>query len=150
MSAKKGPAKAPVNVEPLNHFLHEELSAVETYKLVLDNLGTVSKVRTSFESCLQSHQQRVSLLRAAIVQLGGEPEHGSAVWTALAQMIDDCTFEDKLAIAALEAGEEHTLADYRAALGKLDASARQLVEMQLLPKQLQSCHSIEELKAHLH
>jgi hypothetical protein len=42
------------------------------------------------------------------------------------------------------------LADYRAALTGIDASLRPLIELQLLPKQVQSHHAISELKKLLH
>ena len=140
---------ANVNVERLNAFLSGELAAVETYKLALDNLEEKSKARTNLESCLQSHQQRVSLLKAAIAQRGGTPAQPTGAWSAVIEIAETAA-GDKAALAALEEGEDHELADYRGALAGLDASARQLVEMQLLPKQIQSHHSISELRKTLH
>jgi hypothetical protein len=142
----------PVNVDHLNRFLSGEISAVETYELALDNLEPVSKARSNLESNLQSHKQRVSLLRAAIEQRGGEPAHGGGAWETLVKIVEDGSepFGDKVALTALEEGEDHELADYRKDLAALDASTRQLVEMQLLPKQMQTLSAVSELKKRLH
>ncbi len=140
------------NIERLNIFLRGEIGAVDTYKLALDALERTSKARSNLESCLQSHQQRVSILRAAIEQLGGQPALGSGTWEALARIVEDGTTAagDKAAVAALEEGEDHGLSDYRRDIASLDASARQLIEMQILPKQIQTHHTMSELKKQLH
>jgi hypothetical protein len=144
-------AKLPANanIEPLNALLRGELPAVDTYKLTLDNLEDRSKARTSLEACLQSHQQRASLLKAAIAQRGGTPAAAPGAWPALVELTE-LMAGDKAALAALEEGEEHELEDYRGAVGGLDPNARQLVEQQLLPKQIQSHHAINELRKTLH
>lgn len=143
------PGPKPANVDQLNALLSGELAAVETYKLALDNLEDRSKARTSLEACLQSHQQRVSLLKATIAQRGGTPASPPGAWPALVELTE-LMAGDKAALAALEEGEDHELADYRGAISGLDPNARQLVELQLLPKQIQSHHAISELRKTLH
>jgi hypothetical protein len=145
-----GPASvANATVEPLNVLLRGEHAAVETYKLALDNLEDKSKARTSLEACLQSHQQRVALLKATIAQRGGTPVAPPGAWPSVVELTE-LMAGDKAALEALEEGEDHELSDYRGALVGLDANARQLVELQLLPKQIQSHHAISELRKTLH
>jgi hypothetical protein len=148
--AKDSGQDAAKDLERLNFFLGDELAAVETYKLALDNLGAGTHARTNLETCLRSHQQRVSLLRAAIDQLGGEAAHGPGAWEALVQLVEGGVVDDRAALAALEAGEDHTLDHYHADLSSLDPRWRQMVQFELVPKQLQSHHAIHELRKTLH
>jgi len=151
-TVKKPASDAARTLTQLNEFLGSELAAVETYKLALDNLEHPSKARTSLESCLQSHQQRVSLLKSAVAQHGGVPAQGSGAWAKLVQVVEGLADDigDKATVAALELGEDHDLAAYQRDLAGLDDSARTLVEMQLLPKQQQTQHQISELRKLLH
>jgi hypothetical protein len=150
--ATKAPAGPGKNLDQLNRFLNGELSAVATYKLALDSLERASKTRSNLESCLQSHQQRVAVLRAAIEKLGGQPSHDVHAWDAIVTMIESGAevIGDRDAVAALGEGEDHELADYRQDLAALDAAGRQLIELQVLPKQVQTTHIISELKKTLH
>jgi hypothetical protein len=148
-SSKAASSNGSANVDRLNALLAGELAAVATYKLALDHLESQTHTRTGLEGCLQSHQQRVALLRAAIGERGGTPVAGPGAWPAIVEMAET-ELHDRAAVAALEDGEIHELADYRAALTGLDASLRPLVEQQLLPKQVQSHHAMSELKKLLH
>ena len=136
------------NVDHLNSFLRGEISAVETYRMALDKLDATNPARAHLESCLQSHAERVVVLRDAIIQLGGNPAEGSGAWGAFAKAVEGGgkIFGDKGAIAALEEGEDHGLADYRRDLDDLDASARRLVESRLLPQQIQTHRTMSQLK----
>jgi hypothetical protein len=151
-SAKSSGPSPAQKVDQLNAILRTELSAVETYKIALDNLEHPSKARTGLETCLQSHQQRVALLRAAVDQLGGAPTHDHAAWERVVQVVEGLADDigDKPTVAALEEAEDQRLAELRTELGKVDASTRQLIEMQLLPKQIQTHHTMSELKKLLH
>lgn len=148
-SKSTGGGTMAANVERLNALLAGELAAVATYKLALDHLESQTHTRTALESCLQSHQQRAALLRAAVSERGGTPAAPPGAWPAIVEMAET-ELHDREALAALEAGEDHELADYRAAVSGLDASVRSLVELQLLPKQVQSHHAITELRKLLH
>jgi hypothetical protein len=55
-------------------------------------------------------------------------------------------FGEKTAIDALEAGEDHGLADYRSDLKKLAGDAAALVSGQLLPRQEQTHRTMSDLK----
>jgi hypothetical protein len=140
------------SVEQLNGFLRGEIDAVETYKIALDNLESDTHARANLETCLQSHQQRVALLRVAIAKLGGVAVHGSGAWDKLVKVVDGMADDigDKAAVAALEEGELQELDDYVQHVTELDKDARQLVEMQLLPRQRQTQYAISELRKTLH
>jgi len=140
------------NVDHLNSFLRGEISAVETYQMALDKIDAVSPARSELQSCLASHQQRVTLLREAIIQLGGEPATSSGVWGAFAKTVEGGAklLGEKVAIAALEEGEDHGLRDYRDDLSALDSSARRLVETQLLPQQVATHRTMSQLKKQIH
>jgi hypothetical protein len=139
-------------VEQLNHFLRGEMSAVETYKLALDHLEANTHARSNLETCLQSHQQRVSLLRQAIAKLGGVAETSSPAWPTVVSILEGSheTIGDKAAIAAIEEGETLELEDYRKDLASLDSGTKPLVEQHLLPRQQQTQYAISELRKTLH
>jgi hypothetical protein len=136
------------NVDHLNSFLRGEIAAVETYRMALEKLERGGIARVELESCLRSHEQRVTLLSDAIRQLGGQPADSSGAWGTFAKAVEGGAkaFGDKAAIAALEEGEDHGLADYRRDLDDLDAIARRLVEAQLLPKQIETHRTMSQLK----
>lgn len=139
------------SVDQLNSFLRGELSAVETYRMALDKLDKTSFARMQLQSCMGSHQQRVDILKGKITELGGTPADGSGAWGVFAQAVQGVSdvLGDKVAISALESGEEHGLADYRQDMTKLEGDARQLIVEQLLPKQEETHRTISSLKKQL-
>lgn len=139
------------NIDQLNSFLRGEISAVETYRIALDKVDANSPARAELQTCMQSHQQRVILLRDAIRTLGGEPAEGSGPWGVFAKVIEGgaSLLGDKVAVAALEEGEDHGLKDYKKEVGDLDASGKHLVTNQLLPLQQQTHDRMSALKERL-
>lgn len=138
-------------IDQLNSFLRGELSAVETYEMALDKLDDGSQARPELEACLASHRDRVQMLRDAIILTGGEPAEGSGPWGVFAKAVEGSArvFGDKVAIAALEEGEDHGLGDYLDDLGELDLEARRLVAERLLPLQQQTHDRMSLLKKRL-
>jgi hypothetical protein len=136
------------DVSHLNSFLRGELAAVETYRMALEKLDAGSTAYTDVASCLRSHEQRVNLLRNAVTQCGGVPASGAGAWGVFAKAVEGSArlFGNDAAIAALEEGEDHGLADYRRDLKDLDAEARQLVETELLPAQIETHRAMSNLK----
>lgn len=143
-------AEVQHNVDQLNSFLRGEISAVETYRQAVHALKTSRFVETLTE-CQRSHEERVTLLKEMIVRLGGVPAESSGAWGAFAKLIEGgaATLGEKSAIAALEQGEDHGNADYKADIDKLDGSARRAVEQQILPMQLRSHAHMSQLKKQL-
>lgn len=123
-------------IDALNSFLRGEISAVETYEQAIEKIAD-PYVRQQLEECQRSHQMRVDILREEIEDLGGEASASSGAWGAFASAIEGGAkvFGEESAIAALERGEDHGLADYRRDLDKLDFDVRDLVEGDLLPEQ---------------
>jgi hypothetical protein len=134
----------------LNSLLRGEMSAVETYKMALEKLDFNSPHRTELEQNKQSHEQRVELLRSAIVAAGGEPSESSGPWGVFAKAVEGTAraFGDKAAIAALEEGEDHGLKDYKAECEDKDLTQEQrfLITGRLLPLQQQSHDRMSALK----
>src|SRR6185503_9957804 len=97
------------NINQLNSYLRGEISAVETYKMALTKLDYTSPLRADVEANLRSHEERVVLLRDAILQLGGDPATTSGPWGVFAKAVEGAakTMGDKMAITALEEGEDH-------------------------------------------
>ena len=138
-------------VATLNGFLRGEISAVETYRQALDKLQA-SPSRVELEQCRRSHEQRVDRLRQEVLRLGGRPEEGSGAWGAFAKLVEGSAkiLGEKAAISALEEGEDHGLKLYRDEMGKLDATARSVIESEVLPAQERTHKSVSTLKHSLH
>jgi len=138
------------SVDQLNSFLRGELSAVETYRMAIDKLDVTNPARTELMANLNSHQDRVQLLRDAIIQLGGAPAEGSGPWGVFAKAVEGTAkvFGDKATISALEQGEDHGLADYRRDVDdeELDFSSRSLIRDRLIPQQQMTHDRLSSLK----
>jgi hypothetical protein len=140
------------NVDQLNSFLRGEISAVETYRLALDKLEAGSDARPQLQNCMTSHQERVRILTSKVIELGGTPSDGSGAWGAFAKVVEGSAsvLGDKVAIDALEAGEDHGLKDYRTDASKVDPSVRQIIMADLLPKQETTHRTMSTLKHSFH
>jgi uncharacterized protein (TIGR02284 family) len=107
--------------------------------MALEKLDATSPLRNEIQTNMASHQERVTALRDAIVQLGGKPAESSGPWGVFAKAVEGTAraFGDKAAIAALEEGEDHGLEDYKNELddADLDMSSRTLLTARLLPAQ---------------
>jgi hypothetical protein len=143
--------EADKTVNALNGFLRGEISAVETYRQAIEKLGA-GPTQVQLEDCRRSHEQRVAKLREQVARLGGEPAKDSGAWGSFARLVEGGAkaFGEKAAVAALEEGEDHGLKLYRDDLDKLDATARQLVESDLLPAQERTHQFMSTLKKTMH
>lgn len=139
------------SIDQLNSFLRGEISAVETYQMALKKLDQISTARDELLVNLKSHQDRVMWLQDAIVALGGKPAEGSGPWGAFAKAVEGAAkvMGDKIAVAALEEGEDHGLKDYKADIDNLDAQSRHLVMAKLLPQQQLTHDRLSALKRRL-
>ena len=138
-------------VDTLNTYLRGELSAVETYRQAIEKVDD-QFLRASLQELSASHQQRVTLLRSRIEQLGGEPSTSSGAWGGFAKLIEGGAkiFGVKAAVAALEEGEDHGLKMYRDDLEDKDASLQAFVLNELLPAQQRSHDEMSNLKHSVH
>lgn len=135
------------SVQHLNSFLRGEISAVETYKQAIGSLKDVAS-KSELQQCASTHQKNVDLLREKIRSLGGDPAESSGVWGGFAKLVQAGAdiIGEKTAVAALEEGEDHGLADYKRDLKDLDGETRSFVEQKLLPSQVQTHATMSRLK----
>jgi uncharacterized protein (TIGR02284 family) len=134
-------------IRQLNSLLRGEISAVETYQQAFEKVSHFPDKHDLVE-CQRSHQERAALLRNRILLLGGDPVDGSGAWGTLAKVIEGgaAVLGDKMALAALEEGEDHGLRDYREALEALSGDAKALVQEQLLPEQQRTHQIMRDLR----
>ena len=139
------------SIDQLNSFLRGEIAAVETYQMALDKLDKASTARTELLANLTSHEERVAALRDAIRAAGGEPSESSGAWGGFVKAVEGAAraLGDKVAIAALEEGEDHGLRDYRSDLKDLDPQCQSLIANRLLPAQQQTHDRLSALKKRL-
>ncbi len=140
-------SKSNKNVDQLNSFLRGERSAVEAYRKALGQIQD-GPVRAQLQSCLESHQKRVEALVGRISSLGGTPAEGAGPWGVVTGAIQATVgaFSEKAAIATLESGEDHGLADYKRDIQDLPVDLRGLVISELLPAQEFTHARMSELK----
>jgi hypothetical protein len=138
------------SIDQLNSFLRGERSAVETYQMAIDKLDPGSTARSELLVNLKSHQDRVTLLEDALIALGGTPAKSSGPWGTFAKAVEGAarTLGDKMAVSALEEGEDHGLEDYKSDVGKLDPECRNIAT-QLLSQQQQTHDRLSALKRRL-
>lgn len=140
-------ATTNANVDQLNSFLRGEISAVETYRQAIDKLNGSSNA-AMLETWKRSHESRVALLRDRITSLGGTPADGSGPWGAFAKLIEGgaAVLGEKVAISALEEGEDHGLHDYQADIAKVDDATRAFLTEKILPEQQKTHNGLRDLK----
>jgi demethoxyubiquinone hydroxylase (CLK1/Coq7/Cat5 family) len=139
----------PATLDTLNDLLRGELSAVETYNQALEVVARDSDNRKDLEECQSSHEDRVLRLRSEILERGGNPAEGSGLWGEFAKLVEGGAKlgGPKMAIGALEAGEDHGLKEYHQLLPKLEISARSFVSMDIYPQQVRTHSILSALKS---
>ena len=144
-------ARTEAEVQTLNSFLRGEISAVETYKQALDHVKA-ERLRSELEELERDHEARVAALRERIEKLGGQPVESSGVWGTFAKVVQAGadTVGEKAAIAALEEGEDHGLADYKRDVDQLHGEQRRFAKIELLPAQQRTHDRLSKLKKTLH
>jgi bacterioferritin (cytochrome b1) len=138
-------------VDTLNELLRGELSAVESYNKAmpaLENDVNEANVAADLQRCRASHQERAERLRAAIVQMGGEPSHAAGAWGLFARAVTTSSrvLGWKAVISTLEEGEDHGLEEYKDALPRLDQGTQRLVSDELYPQQVHTHNVLSSLK----
>jgi uncharacterized protein (TIGR02284 family) len=139
------------NIDTLNKFLKDELSATETYHQALDKLQDDAGLGES-ESLMpihEAHQEAVSSLQSLIKQLGGTPCEDSGAWGAWAKIVQGGAnmLGKKMALQALQGGEKSGAKDYEEALqdNELPSDIRVLIETKLLPAQQAHIRTLDRL-----
>jgi demethoxyubiquinone hydroxylase (CLK1/Coq7/Cat5 family) len=141
------------SIDVLNSYLRGEISAVETYEMALNTISEPS-LRSTLSDCLQSHQERVTLLRQRVDQLGGRASEGSGLWGGFTKLIEGGAkvLGTRAALAALEEGEDYGLKMYRDKEDreKIDPESRRLTETRLLTAQEKTHAAMSRLKHSFH
>lgn len=134
-------------IDQLNSFLRGEISAVETYRQVIDRLGSLPEA-AELRDCMRSHEHRVMRLREEIQRRQGTAAESSGPWGAFVTLLEGGAkaFGPKAAIAVLEEGEDHGRNDYQRDVSALGREGRILVEQYLIPEQLRTHAVISRLK----
>ena len=132
-------------ISELNHFLHNELSASETYvrvftKLMADPSGVLSKNH-------DCHRRRAALIHDQIIESGGHPNISAETWSCVDTLLAAGAMKpSKHAIhLALEVGEGHGLKLYSGREGT-DVIIAEFVRTHLLSAQMWTHNRVRALK----
>ncbi|HEY5141259.1 MAG TPA: DUF2383 domain-containing protein [Methylococcales bacterium] len=139
------------NIETLNKFLKDELSATETYQQALDKLGEEAGPSESEDlvPIYEAHKEAVSSLQALISRLGGTPCEDSGAWGTWAKIVQGGAnmLGKEVALKSLQGGEKSGAEAYEEALQETELSAdiRSLIETKLLPAQQAHIRTLDRL-----
>ena len=125
-------------IDQLNSLLRGEISAVETYQLVIEKVDDEhASDATALRAIAQEHGEDAQALREAIEELGGEADDSSGPWGIWAKTVQGVAkiFGDASALKALKEGEEHGLKDYEEAVDDVDEVSRTLIVARFIPNQ---------------
>ena len=128
-------------IEPLNALLRVELAAVAGYQKALRSLK--KKAATETDQILKlaaDHQRTATVLHGSVQARGGAPVTSAGPWegSAVAALTAEgapAVMESSEFVGALLDVEQRGLVAYEAALPSLDEDARELVELELIPRQ---------------
>jgi hypothetical protein len=141
-------SKSSETIRGLNELLRGELAALETYNQALSVVTGDRQTEDDLRECQASHRERVDRLRMEIIERGGTPDTGSGAWGVFAKAVEGTakTIGQKMAINALEAGEDHGMKEYEDLLPKLDGAARDIVQTAIYPQQMRTHRIMSVLK----
>jgi hypothetical protein len=127
-------------IDRLNSLLRGELGAVAGYQKALRAVKKKAVLDSDHLMQLASdHQRTVAVLQGSVHARGGAPVVHADAWEgAVADALNSdavIVLESREFVAALLEVEERGLAEYEAALSSLDEDARELVELELIPRQ---------------
>jgi hypothetical protein len=141
-------------IDRLNSFLRGELAAVAGYQKALRELKKQAVDHSDHILRLASeHQRTVTALHGSVRARGGAPVVAADPWegssaAALTAEGASMMLEDKEFVGALLELERRSLAEYEAALTSLDEDARELVELELIPRQRRHVAGLSAMLAH--
>jgi hypothetical protein len=141
LEAARGVLLFRLVIERLNALLRGELAAVAGYQKALRILR--EKAATDSDEILKfasDHQRTVSVLHGSVEARGGAPVIVADAWEgweAAALIADGSSvkMESRAFVGALLDVERRGLAGYETSLSALDVDARELVELELIPRQ---------------
>lgn len=147
---RTGDQKIVSAIDRLNEFVRGELASVETYELALQAVKD-SELRGPLQQIRDSHDKRVQLLRERIQALGGQPAHSSGVWGAFVRAIQRGAdlLGHRVALAALEEGEEQTQKRYTRDIDDFPMDEREFVERELMNEQARTLDLARSLQKYV-
>ncbi len=128
-------------LDRLNSLLRIELAAVAGYQRALSTLKKKAVVDSDHLLKLASeHQRTVAVLQGTVHARGGAPVVLADPWEdSVSAALDgnghSPALKSREFVGALLSVEKRGLAEYEASLGSLDDDARELVELELIPRQ---------------
>lgn len=142
-------------IEQLNSLLRVELAAVAGYQKALRALK--KKAVTDSDQILRlasEHQRTVAALQGSVQARGGAPVLEADPWEASVAAAFNgngasAVLERQKFVGALLDVERRGLAEYEAALGSLDEDARELVELELIPRQRRHVAGLSAMLVHI-
>jgi hypothetical protein len=121
---------AAAGIDELNSLLRGELAAVNAWQFALRSAESRRIVEVpEILRFAAEHQRSVAALQVVVRQMGGVPESVAATEGAFALLADTGTVRDLLD------GEKSGLTRYEAADGTFHGDARDLVTLELIPRQ---------------
>ncbi len=135
--------------EALNRILRGEVSAVEAYEQILDQI-TDDPERSRIETFLSFHKDQVRYWTNQIESKGIDPDTESGPWGLVVKTFVGTAklFGDSPSIMAMKQGEEHGLSEYRNLLENEYVSTRhkEYVKTEVLPKLELHINSFEAMQ----
>jgi bacterioferritin (cytochrome b1) len=147
--------RTPPMIDRMNALLRNELAAVAGYQKALRTLK--KKANADGEHILglaADHQRTVTALHGYLQARGGTPAVEAQPWEgsrSAALTTDDASvrLEDKQFVSALLELERRVLGDYQTAVDSLDEDARELVELELIPRQQRHVAALSTILAQI-
>jgi Domain of unknown function (DUF2383) len=142
-------------IERLNSLLRVELAAVAGYQKALRSLKKKAVSDTDQILRLASdHQRTATALHGSVQSRGGAPVITAGPWEgsaadALTSEGAPMMMESAEFVGALLEAERRGLAEYEDALSSLDEDARELVTLELIPRQRRHVAALSTLLAGL-
>lgn len=139
------------DIEQLNAFLRDELSAVETYQQCIEKIDK-PELASSLTDLQRSHQKRATLLSHRVQELGGTPKMDTGIWGGFAKLVEGGAkmFGEKSALSALEEGEDRGKKSYAKGTEKLSPANQSFINSTILPEHHHSHDALNQLKSTLH
>lgn len=143
--------EAKADIDQLNAFLRDELSAVETYQQCLEKIDR-PQIASGLTDLQRSHQKRATLLSQRVQELGGTPETDSGVWGSFAKLVEGGAkmFGEKPALSALEQGEDRGKENYQSKADKLSPVNKAFIDTSILPEHRHSHDALNQLMNIVH
>lgn len=152
-----GRPTGPVALDPVdvcinscNKLLRGELSAIDTYTQAIAKFG-VGADRDTLRHLLAVHEDSASRLRQHIMEMGGQPSFDSGIWGDFAKAVEGTALAlgESPALAALQAGEEHGVREYEAALEdpQVMEDIKSAIRQHNLPRAHENINTLLRLKA---